>query len=269
MSRQARTMSKTGYYHIIMRGNNKDYIFQSEDDKAFFKDILFSQQDEGLISIVAWCLMDNHVHLLLKAELVKLSLALKRVNIRFAMRYHKKHNSVGHVFQDRFKSEPIETEEYLMLVTRYIHNNPVKAKMVENATDYKWSSYNSYLRYQDAGFNDTMKFIYCLFNNDKEIFKVFHENEDDREYLEIREDQERYRKELAQNIITRVCDKYDIVEEKEIYLNKEILEEILKEMIQHSGLSLRGIAKFVEAPYSMVHASKQRWKRATEKNRLS
>lgn len=260
MARQARIISKTGYYHIIMRGNNKDFIFQSEDDKVFFKEILFSQQDEGLISIAAWCLMDNHVHLLLKAELVELSLALKRANIRFAVRYHKKHNSVGHVFQDRFKSEPIETEEYLMLVTRYIHNNPVKAKMVENAADYKWSSYNSYLRYQNFVFNDTMKFVYYLFNNDKETFKVFHEKEDDREYLEIREDQERYRKERAQNIITRVCDKYDIVEEKDIYLNKEILDEILKEMIENSGLSLRGIARFVKVPYSMVQASKGKWK---------
>ena len=89
--------------------------------------------------------MDNHVHLLINADLDLMADALKRTNIKFAMRYNKKYDRVGHVFQGRYKSEVINTEQYLLGVIRYIHNNPVKAEIVAEAGDYKWSSYNAYM----------------------------------------------------------------------------------------------------------------------------
>ena len=69
MARQARLSSATGYYHVVMRGNNKDYIFKDKKDKEFFMEVLHGLKSEGMIDLVAWCLMDNHVHLALKAEI--------------------------------------------------------------------------------------------------------------------------------------------------------------------------------------------------------
>ncbi len=144
MPRGARKESATDFYHVIMRGNNRAYIFKDSKDKKYFMNILFRMQTEGLITFVAWCIMDNHIHLVVQAKLVDLSLAMKRINISYAKRQHRSEHSVGHVFQDRFMSEPVEDDPYLMQVVRYVHNNPVKAKMVNEPLDYKWSSIHAY-----------------------------------------------------------------------------------------------------------------------------
>ena len=249
MSRQARIISKTGYYHIIMRGNNKDYIFKKERDKEFFMEGLNQIQEEGLVSLASWCLMDNHVHLVVKSEPDDLATAFKRLNIKYAMMYHREHKTVGHVFQDRFKSEPIETDEYMKLVTRYIHQNPVKAKMVGNISAYKWSSYGTYFN------NDlslAMLFVKGLFNNSNETYVQFHHETDNREYMEIKEDQLKYREERSQKIIADICHKYGIVEAKEIFGNRGILEEIVNELVDSSGMSLRAIAKFIGVSFSTI-----------------
>ncbi len=123
-----------------MRGNNKDYIFKDKKDKEFFMEVLHGLKSEGMIDLVAWCLMDNHVHLALKAEIGDLALAMKRLNIRYAMRYHLKNKSIGHVFQDRFASEGIETDGYLLNVIRYIHRNPVKRTLLDQPDHWLHSS---------------------------------------------------------------------------------------------------------------------------------
>jgi len=127
MTRTARQASSTGYYHIIMRGDNRNWIFQKRQYKLDFMEMIEEQENEGRIEMAAWCIMDNHVHLVLKAELDQLSLAMKKINVKFAMRYNLNEKMVGHVFQDRFKSQVIETDQYLLQVIRYVHNNPVKA----------------------------------------------------------------------------------------------------------------------------------------------
>lgn len=255
MARQARVISKTDYYHVIMRGNNKDYIFKRNTDKAYFMEYLLKLQDEGLISVAGWCLMDNHVHLIVRAEPDHLTTVFKRLNIKYAMMYHREYKTVGHVFQDRFMSEPIETDEYMMLVTRYIHQNPVKAKMVKSPEEYKWSSYKSYIK---DDLNETMKFVKSLFNNNDRGFKEYHQEEDDEEYLEIKEDQIRYREERCQKIIADFCNKYDIIESREIYNNKELLKEIIDELADRSGMSLRAIAKHIEVSFSTIQAIRKK-----------
>jgi len=262
MSRQARVISETGYYHIIMRGNNKDTIFKREQDKEYFLEYLKQLESEGLIAVVTWCLMDNHVHLVVKAEPDALTIAFKRLNIKYAMMYHREHKTVGHVFQDRYKSEPIETDETMLLVTRYIHQNPVKAKMIKAIETYKWSSYQRYL---NKNLTESMAYVKGLFNNSNAEFEQFHKVMDNREYMEIKEDQLKYREERSQRIITDCCNKYGIVDAKEIHGNKEILEEIVKEMIESSGMSLRKIAEFIGVSFSTVQLVSK--KQMVEKNR--
>ena len=97
---------------------------------------------EEEMSIVAYCLMDNHIHLIIKGKLDNISTALKRVNVKYAMNFNAKNDRSGHVFQGRYRSEIIADDKYLLQVVRYVHNNPVSAKMVTDLSTYKWSSYN-------------------------------------------------------------------------------------------------------------------------------
>ena len=105
--------------------------------------------------------MDNHIHLLLKESSEGLATMMKRINVSFAYYFNQKHQRIGHLFQDRFKSEPIENERYLLAVIRYIHNNPVKAGIVKKPEQYKWSSYNSYLSLQEPGTKLVDTVLFC------------------------------------------------------------------------------------------------------------
>ncbi len=249
MARQARTTSETGYYHVMMRGNNKTYIFQRESDKTFLMELLFEFEKEGFIQLAAWCVMDNHVHIVVKAEPDNLTTALKRLNIRYAMHYHNVHGTIGHVFQDRFKSEPIETDGYLMMVMRYIHQNPVKAKLIPTVEEYPWSSYKHFLKCDK---NEAMGFVYSLFNDDENGFRAYHTETDENTYLEIKEDGEKFKEEKIQKLISRYCHDHGLQDVSEIHRDEIHLAALVNELISNGGMSLRGTARLLEISYGAV-----------------
>ena len=144
-------MAESGIYHIMLRGNERKSILASEGEKQFFLDCIRGKQKETNFSLYAYCLMNNHVHLLINVQDNELASIMKGIATRYAFFYNNRHNRVGHVFQDRFKSELIEDERYLLAVVRYIHNNPVKAGMVSNLEDYHWSSYRAYIQLELFG----------------------------------------------------------------------------------------------------------------------
>lgn len=183
-----------------------------------------------------------------------MSEALKWINIKFAGRYNHKYKRVGHVFQDRFKSEIIGTEEYLIQALRYIHNNPVKAKMVSDVSAYEWSSYNSYTGRNNVLVDATEKqIILGLFQGSIEQFEAFHLKEDDCEFLEIEEDPEKEREEKTQNIINKYRQQNRIRETGELNLDKETLGKVVLELIKKSRLSHRRIAELVGVNRGVVH----------------
>ena len=128
------------YYHIMMRGNNRESIFSRDEQKSFFLDSLEKQQDNQLIHIVAFCLMNNHVHIVVKAEPSNLAKAIKSVNIRYAMYFNQTRSRIGHVFQGRYKAIQVQDERYMLKLLRYVHQNPVRAGMCKSIEEYKWSS---------------------------------------------------------------------------------------------------------------------------------
>lgn len=144
MPRQARKKSSSGIYHIMLRGINKQQIFEDEEDCEKFLWVLNDTKEVSEYKLLAYCLMGNHIHLLIKEEKEPLEQIFKRIGGKFVYWYNIKYQRVGHLFQDRFRSEPVETESYLFTVLRYIHQNPVKAKLCENVEDYKFSSYREY-----------------------------------------------------------------------------------------------------------------------------
>lgn len=144
MPRQARKASKTGYYHVIQRGAGKQVLFEDRKDYERYIDKLSECKKELDFKLCAYCLMNNHVHMLIHVdEITTLSRLMRRLGSSYAGYYNVKYEHVGYVFQDRYLSEPIDDETYLLACVRYIHNNPVKAGFGER-DEYRWSSYNEY-----------------------------------------------------------------------------------------------------------------------------
>lgn len=152
MPRQARKESGTGVYHVMLRGINRQNIYDDDEDHYRFMDYLHDlplQYDEhgNLLPersccLYAWCLMGNHCHLLIKEIDSKIGRCIKSLADRYVYYYNKKNFRIGHLFQDRFKSEPCNDMNYFTTLLRYIHQNPVKAGIVQHAEDYKWSSWS-------------------------------------------------------------------------------------------------------------------------------
>lgn len=191
MPRHQRILSKTGTYHIMMRGNEKKNLFLDEEDKRWFLETLFIKKKETGFLIYAYCLMNNHIHLLIREGQESIATTMKRVNASYAYYFNQRYQRVGHLFQDRFKSEPIEDERYLMAVVRYIHNNPVKAGMVEKVGQYQWSSYGSYLTPDEPGSRnvDTAFILSIIATNPQEAIKEFRRFSleiDQNEFLDIK-----------------------------------------------------------------------------------
>ena len=154
MPRQSRITSGTGVYHVMLRGINKQEIFQSKVDYwKFIKlmDRLCHPRDETdhpvppHCCLYAYCLMPNHVHLLFKDYDGSLAESIKSLTIPYAQYYNNKYNRVGHFFQDRFRSEPVNDWEYFVTLLRYIHQNPVAANIVSDVKNYTWSSWMEYI----------------------------------------------------------------------------------------------------------------------------
>ena len=146
MPRTSRQMSASGIYHVMSRGINKQQIFEDEEDYLLLLECLRLYKDELDFKLYAYCIMSNHYHLLLAPkEEDDLARILKKVGTRFVNRYNWKYRRSGHLFQDRFKSEPVESDAYFLTVLRYIHLNPVKAKMSPDPSNYQYSSYGAYL----------------------------------------------------------------------------------------------------------------------------
>jgi len=145
MARSARAYYDKAVYHITNRGNNKTPIFRQDEDKEMFLRLINKYKERFLFKLFGFVVMDNHVHLVIQAtELYDISKIMHCINLSFSKRYGFKYDWSGHVWQGRFKSELIETEEYILNCLEYIHNNPVRAGMVDSAADYFWSSYRFY-----------------------------------------------------------------------------------------------------------------------------
>lgn len=146
MSRVAREKYKSGFFHIIVQGINKEYIFEKEKDKEKFLFFMKKYYNHYKIKIISYCIMDNHAHFIIYSEdNTQISAYMHKINSIYAIYYNKIHNRVGYVFRDRFKSQYIYDRDYLLKCIKYIHLNPVKAKIVKTEKEYKYSSYQDFV----------------------------------------------------------------------------------------------------------------------------
>lgn len=144
MSRASRKQSESDFYHVFARGVGRQVIFDDDDDCEFFLDLLRKRLEEANGRILAWCLMENHFHILFQMNMCELSKYMKLVEVSYARYFNDRHDRVGCLFQGRFGSEPIEDDSQLLSVVRYIHMNPQKSAIASYA-DYPWSSYREYM----------------------------------------------------------------------------------------------------------------------------
>ena len=144
MPRTARKTSKTGVYHINLQGRNQQPIFKDDEDYNKFLEILKDCKEASGFELYAYCLMGNHVHLIIKVVLEGLEQIFKRIGARYVYWFNRKYSRTGPLFHDRFKSEPVENAKHFFTMVRDIHQRPVKAQLASALDAYKWSSYKEY-----------------------------------------------------------------------------------------------------------------------------
>ncbi len=145
MPRAKRIIPGNAVLHVISRGNNRNTIFHSDNDKLRYYTLLWELENENKIDIFHYCLMNNHIHLILNLNSEStLSRFMKQLNLTYFHYYRKEYGYSGHFWQDRFKSNIIDTDSYLLQCGKYIELNPVRAGMVYRPEEYLFSSYNCY-----------------------------------------------------------------------------------------------------------------------------
>ena len=138
LARTERVRSSTGIYHVIQRGINRQVIFHEDEDFLRYLSTLERAKRECGCELYGYCLMSNHIHLLIRehSDIFTISNLIKKIASSYVHWYNRKYQRTGHLFEERFKSEVVEDDQYLLTVIRYIHQNPTKSQMVEAVCEY-------------------------------------------------------------------------------------------------------------------------------------
>jgi len=250
MPRTARKKSESGIYHIILRGINRQIIFEDEEDKKKYLKILMQCKALSECRIFGYCLMDNHIHMLVQEGHEDMRMLMRRIGARYVYWYNWKYKRCGHLFQDRYKSEEVDDDSYFLTVLRYIHRNPVKAGITKEAADFKWSSFREYINneLQTAEINDALN----MFDKDRTraiaAFKKYHEEENEDRCLDV-DEETKLRDEEALHIILNLCNiksgneiqKYD-ANERNAYLKE----------LKGKGLSTRQLERLTGVSRAII-----------------
>jgi putative transposase len=145
MPRVLRIEYPGAWYHVMNRGISRMPIFTADEHREIFLNLLKEISTLFQIEIHAYCLMDNHYHILARTPLANLGKAMRHLNGVYTQRYNRMVKRDGSLFRGRYKAILIEAERYLIYVSRYIHLNPIAANLIQQAQDFKWSSYQYYL----------------------------------------------------------------------------------------------------------------------------
>lgn len=247
MVRLPREKSPTGVYHIMLRGIDGRNILMTDNDKGRFMEILVKGKSVSGFRLLGYCLMDNHVHILIK-EGEDIGTCMKRMTVSYAIWHNKRHGRTGHLFQNRYRSEVVDNEIYLKTVLRYIHRNPVKANIVLQPGDYTWSSYNDYIQMYNGenGFVDG-ELIKSLYP-EKSQFKMFMEEEIE-DYCMDYENNLNYSDDDIRKMIIR---DYHINPNKIKQLPRQERAKVLMKLYQEAGISIRQISRIAGLSKSMV-----------------
>jgi REP element-mobilizing transposase RayT len=154
MARPLRIEYPDALYHLTSRGDGREDIFSDDADRLEFLSVLAAVVERFEWRLYAYCLMDNHYHLMVGTPKANLSKGMRQLNGIYTQRINRRHGRVGHVFQGRFKAIVVDKQAYLLELSRYVVLNPVRARMVKDPARYRWSSYRA-----SAGLEDHPPFL--------------------------------------------------------------------------------------------------------------
>lgn len=195
MARIPRNAQTSPYYHILVEGSAYRDIFEDPTDKDKYLEILSRILSENKVVLYAYCVMNNHAHLVLREGQGDLSRFMKRLNGAYALYFNRKYTERGQVFYDRYKSENIQDMDQLLGAIRFVHNNPVNSGSAQRPCDYLWSSYRHYVRPTKGTCFLTREHIWFWFGEDRKeavrrfVWYMMEKNMD--RYLELEESLER------------------------------------------------------------------------------
>lgn len=162
MPRKPRLQTEGMVHHVIVRGNKKQNIFASDPDRIRYLHLIDRYKQRYGFRLYAYCLMDNHVHLLLQQGIVSLSRIMQGIQQSYTQFHNRKYSTPGHVFEQRFKSFPCSEDAYLIALVAYIHKNPKSAGLVESAAQYRWSSHHEIMQPHPDHLTDTEELAQLL-----------------------------------------------------------------------------------------------------------
>ncbi len=218
----------------MLRGIDKRDLFLTENDYKKYLHYVESAKEKSEISLLAYCLMTNHVHMLLKEGNEEVGDSIRRIAVGYAQYHNRTHGRTGHLFQNRYQSEPVNDDSYLLVVSRYIHQNPLKAGLVKKIKDYNWSSYNHYLC--DKETITDKDFLKKYFANIKGFIEFNNQSNSDK-CLEFNE-KARYADDDLKIIISGIVEIGKIPG-----LETNVRNEVLKRIKKETGASIRQLEK--------------------------
>ena len=236
----------------MVQGVNKEYIFNSDDYIEKYLDIINENKKNYNFTIIAYCIMNNHAHFLIYVEdIQELGKFMHKCNLLYAQLYNKERNRVGVLFRNRYQTEPIYDINYLINCIKYIHDNPVKAKMVSKCEDYKYSSYKDYI--YNKGVTKT-KIMIDTFGKRCDYLQLF-ERSFNKRFMDISDENSSSKEYILEGI--REYRKKNSKKTYEILSNRNLFKELILFLNEICGIRYVEIKAFFEIPRGTMNELKK------------
>jgi len=244
MARRPRIEFEGAFYHVITRGNQRQKVFKDKDDFLKYLEILFNYKIRYKYFLYAYVLMNNHIHLLVETQETPLSKILQGINQSYTTYFNRKYKIVGHLLQGRYKAILCDRDEYLLSLVKYIHLNPVRAKIVKFPDKYQWSSQHSYIKKTD-GINiiDTDQVLRMFSENKQRARKLYSAYMSDSQIVKKEDVYNTIGQRIlgSEEFLERVMERYDGELKKEKREREYTLYEIAKGVEKIYGITLKQI----------------------------
>lgn len=233
------------FYHVIVQGINKENIFKNDEFIREYKKIVIYKLKDSNVTILAYCIMNNHAHFLIYAEKIEyLGKYMQRINTSYSNFYNKKQNRIGYVFRDRYKSQSILSERQLYNCLVYIHKNPLKAGIVSKLEDYKYSSYNEFKTNRIIINEQSINLLFGNNKDYKDLFYFLHNQDTEEKFIDIKD------KDITE-IIKEYEEKYNLSVEY-FRRKREIMKEFIINAREKTDVTLVELANILDISKSTV-----------------
>lgn len=233
MARTSRNnMKNSSFFHIMVQGINQEYIFDTQKNREKYLNLIYSNNIN--VQIIAYCIMDNHAHMLVETnEIQDIEAWMKKSNTSYAIYYNRSNDRVGYVFRDRYKAQPIKNQKHLYSCIEYIHNNPVKAGMCKNKREYQFSSYSAIYQADQTELQKKVQKI---------LSQCMLQREEIQENFELIEDERENKEEKCERIINYFL-KNNKIDKEQLKKEGKYLKKIVKILKYENNISYRVMEK--------------------------